>query len=60
MSDIDIPPEPKLQHQLITIALVMIAVSIVLAIFAKFLIAFIIFLLAAITGAFGQNYKNKF
>lgn len=60
MSKIEVPPEPNFNKQLITIALVMLGIGVILVFFSKFLIAFIIFLLAAITGAFGQNYKNKF
>jgi uncharacterized membrane protein len=58
MAEFDIPPKPKLSQQLLMTALVLIVVGIVLAIFAKAVVAFIIFLLGAIAGIGSQVTKS--
>lgn len=58
MAELEIPEPPKLSRQLLMIAVVMLVLGILAIIFAKTIIAFIIFLLGAIMGIGAQVTKN--
>lgn len=59
MSEINIPPKPKLSKQLIMIAIILVIVAIVVAILAKVVVGFIIFLIGVITGVSSQFFKEN-
>ncbi|MEI6481267.1 MAG: hypothetical protein WCO19_03115 [Candidatus Saccharibacteria bacterium] len=59
MPVLDIPPKPNLSKQLLMTAVVLILVAIIVAIFAKAIIGFIIFLLGAIMGIGSQVTKDN-
>jgi hypothetical protein len=59
MVKFDIPPKENLSQQLLASALVLLVVAIAIAIFAKLVIGFIIFLLAAIAGIGSQVTKDN-
>lgn len=59
MPEFDIPPKPSLSKQLLMTAVVLIIVAIVVAIFAKAIVGFIIFLLGAIMGIGYQVTKDS-
>lgn len=59
MAEFDIPPKPSLSKQLLLSAAILIVVAIVVAVFAKATVGFIIFLLGAIMGVGSQVTKDK-
>lgn len=59
MTKLDIPEPPKLSRQLLWIAVVLVVLGILAVIFAKVIVAFIIFLLGAIMGVGSQVTKNR-
>lgn len=58
MPELEIPEPPKLSRQLLIIAVVLLVLGILAILFAKTIIAFIIFLLGAIMGIGAQVTKN--
>lgn len=58
MAEFDIPPKENISKQLLATALVLIAVGILIAVFAKFIVALVIFLLGAIAGIGSQVTKS--
>lgn len=58
MAELEIPEPPKLSRQLLIIAVVLLLLGILAILFAKTIIAFIIFLLGAIMGIGAQVTKN--
>ncbi len=59
MTNLDIPEPPKLSRQLVWIAVVLVVLGVLAVIFAKVIVAFIIFLLGAIMGVGSQVIKNR-
>lgn len=59
MPEFDIPPKPNLSKQLLTIAVVLLVVGVVAVLLTQYIIGFIIFLIAVITGAYGERNRTK-